>query len=299
MFVDLFISPSKKLSALGAGKGAWAIVTGSTDGIGKGFAEELARNKVNLVLISRSQDKLDAVAKEIKNESKVQVKTIRVDFANATKEDYERVKKEIQPLNVTMLFNNAGVSHEYPKEFEIEDDERNRQILEVNVNALTKMSRLVAEKFKAQKNGLIVNTGSFSALVPSPFLAFYSGSKSFVQAYSQAIGAELEPFNVSVIYLNTYFVCSKLSKVRKSNFFTPTPEQYAKQVLYRLGSHCGSLQPFVSVPHVGHAIANFAIENILNRRFWISYSYRTHTDIKRRALAKQKRLADEASKKSK
>ena len=64
-----------------------------------------------------------------------------------------------------------------------------------------------------RKRGLILTVGSFAALIPSPLLAVYSGSKAFVSTWSQALGSEVAPFGITVELLNTYFVVSTPSSL--------------------------------------------------------------------------------------
>ncbi|PVV03320.1 hypothetical protein BB560_002217 [Smittium megazygosporum] len=259
MIVD-FIRPGKALFTYGAGRGNWAVVTGATDGIGKALSIELAKNKFNL--------------------------------------DWDRVKSVMENLTVSILINCAGLSHEFPKPFETEDEERCDDIIEVNINSLTKMTRLVIPQMKSRRNGLILNIGSFVSLVPSPYLSVYSGSKSFVQSYSAALGAELERFGILVQYVSTYYVVSKMSKIRKPNFTTPTAEVYAKSILSRIGSGCGSLYPYTTVPYFSHALIHFAAQNLFSPKFWLDFSFNHLEGVRKRALKKQARLAKEAEAKS-
>ncbi|MEJ1278472.1 hydroxysteroid (17-beta) dehydrogenase 12 [Cricetulus griseus] len=95
--------------------GEWAVVTGGTDGIGKSYAEELAKRGMKIVLISRSQDKLDQVSSEIKEKFKVETRTIAVDF---TLDDiYDKIKTGLAGLEIGVLVNNVGMSYEYPEYF--------------------------------------------------------------------------------------------------------------------------------------------------------------------------------------
>lgn len=109
------------------------------------------------------------------------------------------------------------------------------------------MTKLVLPGMVARKRGLILSVGSFAALIPSPLLAVYSGSKAFLQTWSQALGSELEGSGVHVELLNAYFVVSssivkvdrraytvskqtsKLSKIRKSSWMIPTPATYVRK----------------------------------------------------------------------
>jgi 17beta-estradiol 17-dehydrogenase / very-long-chain 3-oxoacyl-CoA reductase len=116
-------------------------------------------------------------------------------------------------------------------------------------NATLKVTKLVLPGMIIRKRGLILTVGSFAALIPSPLLAVYSGSKAFVSTWSQALGSELEGSGITVELLNTYFVVSvvfcvtlhmkqlilgnnqvsKLSKIRKSSWMIPTPRTYVRE----------------------------------------------------------------------
>ncbi|OMJ26702.1 Very-long-chain 3-oxoacyl-CoA reductase [Smittium culicis] len=288
LFFDIFMKPGKQLTDYGAGKGNYAVVTGATDGIGAALSQVLAENKFNLLLISRSADKL----KEKKDQfSKlgVTVKTLPVDFAKATDADWATIKKEVNSLPVSILINCVGISHDFPKPFEEEDEERCQMIMDLNVMALTKMTRIVIPQLKEKKNGLILNMGSFASLIPSPFLAMYSGSKSFVKSFSLAIGAELKPFGILVQHINTYYVVSKMSKVRNPSFTTPMPKEYAVNLLSHIGSGCGTIEPYTSVPYFSHALMNFVVENCLPRKFWLDFNHNMLSGIRKRAIAKKAR----------
>ncbi|PVU87455.1 hypothetical protein BB561_006320 [Smittium simulii] len=189
LLVDILL-PGKSLSNYGAGKDGWAVVTGATDGIGRALCIEMAQKKMNLILVSRNMEKLNTLKAELE-EFGIKVKVVSIDFASAASKDWDSVKNVIESVNVSALINCAGLSHDYPKPFEQEDLSRCDDILEVNCNSLTKMTRLVIPRMKTRRNGLILNIGSFVSTVPSPYLAMYSGSKSFVQVFSQALGAEL------------------------------------------------------------------------------------------------------------
>lgn len=89
IFYPFFVAPAADLHRLAGGK--WAVVTGATDGIGKAYAFELARKGFNIIIVSRTQSKLDETSKEIKEKhSTIDVKTISFDFTNSSVEDYEK-----------------------------------------------------------------------------------------------------------------------------------------------------------------------------------------------------------------
>jgi 17beta-estradiol 17-dehydrogenase / very-long-chain 3-oxoacyl-CoA reductase len=109
-------------------------------------------------------------------------------------------------------------------------------IVEINTRAQLKITKLVLNEGKMLNTttgkggrGLILNIGSFAALTASPMLAPYAASKAFLYTWSQALAAELEKYKIDVSLINSYFVVSNLSKIRKTNFFTPTPKQFVRK----------------------------------------------------------------------
>ncbi|KAF9167497.1 hypothetical protein DFQ26_004451 [Actinomortierella ambigua] len=289
VLVDVFVRSGINLKKYGAGRGGWAVITGATDGIGKEFASQLASKKLNVVLVSRSMDKLKAVAEEIEQKYNVETKVFAMDFTNADDAKYNALKQVLDPIEVTVLVNNVGTNHEIPTPFEEETDAIVHNIIEVNVKAAMKMTKITVPQMIARKNGLIINLGSFAGLVPTPYLSVYSGSKAFLSSWSQAIGAELAPQGVHVQNVNTYFVVSSMSKIRRSSLLIPFPKPYVKSVLGQIGISGGASTPSTSTPFWTHAIANWLIDNAFTRTFWVDQNYKIQADIRKRALRKRDR----------
>ncbi|KAJ1955659.1 hypothetical protein IWQ62_005481 [Dispira parvispora] len=291
---DIFLNPGLSLTRFGAGQGHWAVVTGATDGIGKQFALDLARRKFNVLIIARNPAKLDAVVEEIRAVNpESAVKQFQLDFAHPTEAQYLELKALLDELTVSVLVNNVGVSHDMPVPFHLETEERINDIVSVNIKAMLKMTHMVVPQMISRSRGLIINSGSFVATVPTPLLSVYSGSKAFVSTWSQALGAELQSKGVIVEHLNTYFVVSAMSKIRRSSFMIPTPDVYVRKVLSRIGVRGGSNVPFTSSPILGHALADWAVDNFFSRRFWLMYNLTLHQDIRKRALKKRELAAKE------
>ncbi|KAM9312171.1 very-long-chain 3-oxoacyl-CoA reductase-B-like [Gastrophryne carolinensis] len=92
--------------------GGWAVVTGATDGIGKAYARELARRGFNIVLISRTLEKLQKVAEQIEQESGRQTKVIQADFTRGS-ELYPKIEKDLKDVDIGILVNNVGMVHQF------------------------------------------------------------------------------------------------------------------------------------------------------------------------------------------
>merc|ERR1719478_1172488 len=159
--------------------GKWAVVTGATDGIGKAISFELARRGCSVVLVSRTQSKLDAVAAELKEAyPKVDVKTEAVDFGNLTKDRLSELEKSLGGLEVGVLFNNVGVSYDFSQWFHELLDSEVEALLKLNVESTTWMTKLVLPGMVNRRAGAIVNQSSAAARFPLPLLAGYSAAKA-------------------------------------------------------------------------------------------------------------------------
>ncbi|XP_029599790.1 very-long-chain 3-oxoacyl-CoA reductase-A-like isoform X2 [Salmo trutta] len=123
--------------------GKWAVVTGATDGIGKVYAEKLAGKGFAMMLISRSQDKLDDVARQLEEQYKVETRTIAVDFGLS--DIYPKIEAGLAGLEIGVLVNNVGISYPYPEYFlHIPDlDNFITNMINVNMTSVCQMTRLV------------------------------------------------------------------------------------------------------------------------------------------------------------
>lgn len=93
-------------------------------------------------------------------------------------------------------------------------------------------------------------------------LAPYAASKRFLASFSAALGAEVESKGIDVQTVNTYFVVSNMSKIRKASLLIPMPKPYVKSVLSKIGLPCGALftgRPNVSTPYWSHALLDYVI----------------------------------------
>lgn len=212
--------------------GEWAVVTGATDGIGKAYALELARIGMKVVLISRTQEKLDQVAKEISDKYKVETKTIAFDFGERT--DYEKIESGLSGLNIGVLVNNVGMGYGYPEWFDSVPMETFDKMISVNMVSLVKMSHIVLRGMLERKKGILIHVSSASAHLPIPLLTVYSASKAFVDFFGRAIQWEYRDKGIISQSLTPFFVATKLAGVRPS-LFAPNPIPYVKQALGTVG----------------------------------------------------------------
>jgi len=215
--------------------GDWSLVTGATDGIGKGLCEELASRGQNIVLVSRTLSKLQTCAQEIEAKYKVKTKIIDIDFGSETRVQ-ERIEAETKGLTIGLLVNNVGMSYDYPEYFlDIEDGATKCQALvDININSMLKVTRAVLPSMVERRKGAVINMSSFSAF-GGPLLSVYAASKAFVMKWSEDMEMEYSRKGVTIMCAYPYYVVSNMSKIRKSNWSTPTPGAYAVSLLNQLG----------------------------------------------------------------
>ncbi|KAG5674672.1 hypothetical protein PVAND_004625 [Polypedilum vanderplanki] len=232
--LELFI-PSKKKS-FKEKYGEWAVVTGATDGIGKQYAKELAKHGMNIVLISRTESKLIEVAKEIESMYSVKTKYVAVDFGNG-KKIYEKIKEELKSMDIGILVNNVGSFHEYPEYLDKISEDTLWSIMNINVGAITMMSRMIIPQMKANKRGMIVNLSSGTQTQPMPLMTIYAASKIYVTNFTLALQKELKKYNVEVQLLSPMFVKTKMlnSDRLNENPFVTNVEKYTRHAVFTLG----------------------------------------------------------------
>ncbi|XP_020366828.1 17-beta-hydroxysteroid dehydrogenase type 3 isoform X1 [Rhincodon typus] len=211
--------------------GEWAVITGGTDGIGKAFAHEFAKCGLNIVLISRTKEKLTKVADEIEQASGREVKTIQVNFIK--RDIYQHIKENLRGLEIGVLVNNVGIMQKPdPCRFlEINDiDKTIDDMINVNMVSVVKMTQLVLPKMKERQKGLILNISSGAANAPCPFFGLYSSTKIFVERFSRGCQAEYGSKGIIIKCLMPYGVASAMSQLNPG-IITKLAKEYVRSSL--------------------------------------------------------------------
>ncbi|XP_063685544.1 putative steroid dehydrogenase 4 [Bolinopsis microptera] len=214
--------------------GSWAIVTGSTDGIGKSIAKELAKQKINLVLISRNEEKLSAVSKEITEKYNVEVKTTAVDMSVTTPADYTNIHNSYKDLDIGIIVNNVGLSYDHPEYLDAFDTARMWKLIHMNILPVTALTKEFVGSMSSNKKGLVVNVGSMSGLLSTPLLSVYSASKAYVHTFTDALRQEYAERNIHFQVICPMFVSTAMTGMRPSRM-CPTPDAYARSAVATFG----------------------------------------------------------------
>eukprot|EP00127_Corallochytrium_limacisporum_P000786 Clim_evm72s25 gene=Clim_evmTU72s25 len=225
-----YLRPGKDLRKYGG----YALVTGATDGIGLAYANEFARMGYNLVLVSRTQSKLDACQKDIESKHGVKVETVAFDFSDTSLDYNKDLGDKVKGLDIGVLVNNVGMSHSYPEYVKDISAEEHERMVRVNVDSAVLTTHVFLPRMIERKKGLILNLSSYSANQPTPFLSTYAASKTFLDFWSRALSVECEGTGVEVQSVLPAFVATKLSKMRPS-LLSPKPEVYVRTQLATVG----------------------------------------------------------------
>ncbi|PGH27954.1 hypothetical protein AJ80_00208 [Polytolypa hystricis UAMH7299] len=290
--LSIFVLPGKSLSSFGP-KGSWAIVTGASDGIGKEFALQVARAGYNIVLVSRTASKLETVAAEIISKSpNASTKCLAMDFSANNDADYARLAELVKDLDVAILINNVGLSHNIPTPFVLTPEREMKDIITINCLGTLRVTQLVLPGMISRKRGLILTMGSFGGLMPTPLLATYSGSKAFLQQWSTALASEVSNYNITVELVQSYLVTSAMSKIRRTSMLIPNPRSFVRAVLGKVGRSTGLAgYAYTSAPYWSHGLMAWALSEVVGTMGGLALGVNKsfHEGIRKRALRKAER----------
>ena len=174
----------------------YALVTGASSGIGLAYVQELAKDGVNLLLVSNQEEALENVRNDLIQTYSVKVHTICMDLSDALAPQQILDYCHSNDIVVSLLINNAGmlVFNSVIRT----DTKRVQTILGLHVQCVTEMCRLFGEEMSRRRKGYIINMSSMSAWMAFPGIAMYNATKSYIYNYSCALHYELRPFNVYV-----------------------------------------------------------------------------------------------------
>ncbi len=171
-----------------------ALVTGAAQGFGQGIAETFAREGAKVAVVDLDLDKAKAVARSIGRRAFA----IRADVSKA--KDVDRaVAATIRRFgDLSVIVNNAGVSHRNKPMLDVSEDEFDR-VFAVNVKSIYLMARAAVPHLRARGGGVICNIGSTAGLRPRPGLTWYNASKGAVNLVSKSMAVELAPDRIRVV----------------------------------------------------------------------------------------------------
>lgn len=178
-----------------------ALVTGASSGIGSAFAERLAQDGYDLIVVARRRDRLNELAEQLKTRHAANFEVLTADLSQSN--DLRKVEKRIaEDTALEMLVNNAGFGGYMP--FVELDPDKAEELINLKVLAVTRLTRAALPGMIARGHGSIINVSSrlaFSAPLGSlqlPKRATYAGANAFINTFSQLLQSELEGTGVQV-----------------------------------------------------------------------------------------------------
>jgi 3-oxoacyl-[acyl-carrier protein] reductase len=212
-------------------QGRTALVTGASRGIGRAIALELAQQGVKrLLLVARDAARLAEVATEIEAMA-VEVVTLALDLTKAVEMNIAIAQAWRDHGPIHLLVNCAGVAHQAPfLQSQLPDAQEE---LAINLMGMYTITRLVARRMAAQREGTIVNVSSLMGKVAAPTMATYSATKFAILGFTQALRGELAAHNIRVVALLPSLTDTDM--VRELQWFRwvvpMTPQQVAQALV--------------------------------------------------------------------
>ena len=215
----------------------YVLLTGASSGIGYEMANQLAAKRLNLILVARTETKLQQMQAELTDKYGILVQYFVADLSDvyAAIDLYKAVQNE--NYLVTALINNAGVGN-YGNFTETSLEEELRMI-EINISSVVALTKLFAKDMVSRKSGRIMNVSSLLAFLPFPYYAVYSATKAFVLAFSETLAAELEDTGVIVtsLYPGTTDTGFTTDKMHSTNNYKNNKPMHPKVVAAQAVKH--------------------------------------------------------------
>ncbi|KAI9695881.1 MAG: hypothetical protein M1836_005998 [Candelina mexicana] len=241
----------------------WALITGASDGIGKGFAEEICSHGFSVILHGRNETKLGKVKASLNDRwPDTPIRLAVIDAAQpGVVRQIEGLASELQDLHITMLINNVGGSGPVNptwREMHNRTREEVDQLIDVNLRFATHLTRVMLPILIRNEPSLVLNVGSVTAQLPSPLLTVYAGAKAFNLAWSRSLSAEMQATGQDVEILGAVVGEVKAQhSTRDTGLFRPSSRTMARATLGMIG--CGKA---TVTPYLGHALQMAVVENL-------------------------------------
>lgn len=244
-----------------------AIITGASSGIGYEFAKIFAEHNYGLILIGRNKQKLEELRKTIENISNRSVIILPKDLSdiNEVYSIHDYIKEN--NIAIDVLINAAGVG--VYGELRETDFKKESEMINVNIFALTYLTKFILKDMLLCNSGNIINVASTAAFKPGPLMSVYYATKAYVLSFSESIAAEIRGTNVTLTVLCPGPTDTEFMKKSSNNFVadlkfkkTQTPYEVAHYGYKAMRSN-----KLIAIPGVSNRILTFILKFIPRRLF--------------------------------
>ncbi|EME80481.1 uncharacterized protein MYCFIDRAFT_30822 [Pseudocercospora fijiensis CIRAD86] len=251
----LLIRSSKLQDYHREGEACWALVTGSSDGIGYGFAQELLSRGFNVLLHGRNGMKLLSCSKDL--QSQYPHRQIQYVVSDSSRSDGSYLlvarRAESLPGKLTVLINNIGgqtLTPQFAPHWSLPHTDIDAT-MNMNMRFAAHLTKALFPLLRHSHLGISLNCGSTGGLLGVPYLATYTASKAFVHTFTEALKTELLAEKVNNVETMGFVIGNTDSNTNKEKipFLTVTSRECAKACLDRIG--CGRT---LVVPHWKHML---------------------------------------------
>lgn len=197
-------------------EGSCALITGASAGIGREFARQLAGRAGSLVLVARRLERLEELRDELtKRNPNLNVHLRAVDLSQTSEVEELCAWLKRENIAIDFLINNAGLGDRGA--FATSDPQRVKEMLAVNMVALTVLTRALLPAMIEKKRGAILNVSSSAGFLPIGKLAVYAATKAYVTSFSEGIRTELRGSGITVTALCPGPVQTEFDQVARRN----------------------------------------------------------------------------------
>ena len=262
---------------------AWAVVTGTTSGIGLAFCHAFAKLGFNVLMVSRNESKLREIKAEILKtcQTKVKVEFLCVDLSGR-EEKFEELEKFVSANEVAVLVNNAGLNTDFPKLFVDNSRVELESMIAVNCRSVAVLTHTVLPSMIHRRLGCVINVSSLFGQLAGPLVSVYSGSKGFIDSFSLSLTGELAGTGVTLFNSLPGFVVSNMSKIKRTSFTVISADACVQAVLGQVAG--GSLT--VASPHWTHSAIGWFLTVVLPEGMRLALLTRINRKTNRAALKK-------------
>lgn len=223
-------------------KNAYAVVTGASSGIGMAFAAKLASLGFNLILIARSEEKLNEVADELIETHQIHAVVLPADLSKT--EDVASVEMNLRKYDeIAVLVNSAGFA--LRKRFVEQDLEKQLSMISLHINAGTRLTKVVLPSMIGHGKGFIVNVSSLLSLMDLSNNSVHCATKAYLNRFSVNLQREVGEHNIKVQALNAGYTLTNFHNTpeffgvekKYTKMFIMSPENLVNQSLAALSGN--------------------------------------------------------------
>ena len=250
--------------------GPWALVTGASSGLGSTFARQLATKGLNLVLVARREDRLHALADELKRAGSIETRVVSADLS---RDDFlPRIAQVTEGLDVNLLVNNAG--HTLTADFLTNELNAELGMLHLNSRAPLILTHHYGKLMQSRGRGGIIFLASVVGLTGVPSWSNYAATKGHSLLFAEGLGEELKNDSVEVLVVSPAFIRTEFMELSAfGRILSLEPDTVATAALRSLG------KKRVVTPGLLHKLIAFSTRlqpRFLNRKIFGAVVSRAH-----------------------